>query len=236
VSDTIRWQIISNIYSFMSRIRRSLAYRTEIGKNPYLLRRSPQAVPCIAVFPGREEVTREYKDSVLAMSVRVEGIVEVGDDDPVEVSELILADIIEGMTGQRWVLDYTSGGQNKPQVGDLVEGQESGAVGVMESYTTGTGAWADGDAEGTLILRRKIGEYVAEDLDIGSEINLATTDGSISHSSAEALVTGDLADDIVYLEGGIEEFPDSDQVVIGSSAMFNIIYRMISGNPYYQPS
>jgi hypothetical protein len=236
VSDTIRWQIISNVYSFMSRIRRSLAYRTEIGKNPYLLRRAAQEVPCLAVFPGREEVTREYKDNVHTMSVRVEGIVAVGDDDPVEVSELILADIIEGMTGQRWVLGYTSGGQNKPQVGDLVEGQTSGSVGIMESYTTATGAWADGDAEGALILRRKIGEYVAEDLDIGDEINLATTGGSISNYNAEVLVTGDLADDIVYLEGGIEEFPDSDQLVIGSSAMFNIVYRTVSGNPYYQPS
>lgn len=236
MSDTIRWQIISNIYEWMGRIRRSLAYKTEIGKNPYLLRRSQQAVPCLAVFPGREEVAREYKDNIHTMSVRVEGIMEVGDDNPVEVSELILADIIEGMTGQRWTLGYTSGGQNKPQVGDLVEGQTSGAVGVMESYTTATGAWADGDAGGTLILRRKIGEYMSEDLDIGAEVNLATTDGSISNSNAEVLVTGDLADDIVYLEGGIDEFPDSDQLIIGSSAEFNIIYRTVSGNPYYQPS
>jgi hypothetical protein len=38
------------------------------------------------------------------------------------------------------------------------------------------------------------------------------------------------------MSGGLEEFPDSDKLIVGSSAEFNIIYRTASGNPYNQPS
>jgi len=237
VSDSVRYQIISNIFARFEEVRRAKAYKTDIGKYRYLLRRSQQQVPCAGLFPGREEVTREYRDDIRDMTLRVEGIIEIGqDEDAVELSEFILSDLIEIMTGHRWALDYTSGGINKPQVGDAVEGQTSGAVAVLESYTTDTGAWADGDAAGVLILRRKVGAFVAEDLDIGSESGLAATDGSVAHSSAELLTTGDLADDIIYREGGIDEFPASDQLVIGSSAEFSIIYRTLAGDPYNQPS
>lgn len=236
MTDSIRWQIIESIFDQVSRIRRQNAFETEIGKNAYLTTRSAQSTPCVAVFPGVEEVSREYRENIRSMAVRVEGVVEFGDDDPVEVSEKILADIIEAMTGSRWTLAYTSGGQNKPQVGDTVTGATSGAVSILESYTTDSGAWADGDAAGDLLLRRKIGEYMSENLDIGSEINLATTDGSVTVEGAEELVTGDLADDIVYLSGGIEEFPGKEQLIVGMSAEFNIVFRTLIGNPYNQPS
>ena len=47
-------------------------------------------------------------------------------------------------------------------------------------------------------------------------------------------VTGGLADDVEYTGGGTDEYPDAGEKLIGASAVFNIKYKTVAGDPYNQ--
>ena len=47
-------------------------------------------------------------------------------------------------------------------------------------------------------------------------------------------VTGGLADDVEYTGGGTDEYPDAGEKLIGASAVFNIKYKTLAGDPYNQ--
>lgn len=49
-----------------------------------------------------------------------------------------------------------------------------------------------------------------------------------------AQVTGGLADIIKYTSGGSPEYPDAGETTVGTSAVFNIEYRYLVGDPYNQ--
>ena len=46
--------------------------------------------------------------------------------------------------------------------------------------------------------------------------------------------TSGLAESIQYLEGGIEDYPEPGQQLIGVSAIFTVNYKTINGDPYSQ--
>jgi len=236
MSDSIRKQIINSIFAYSEIIRRNNAFLTDIGKNVYLARKSEWILPALILWPHVEEVTREYGKNNRIMRFRADGIVEIENEDiiPSDLIEDILADLIEFLTGDNWVLSFESGGVNRPAVGDTVTGRTSGATGILQTWNKSSGEWQDGDAAGTFTIRRKVGTFEAENLDIGDETNLASTDGTISNLSAVYLSTGDLADDIQYIQGGAEEYPDQGNQVAGCSATFVINYQTNIGNPYSQ--
>ena len=49
-----------------------------------------------------------------------------------------------------------------------------------------------------------------------------------------AQVTGGLADDVKYTGGGTDEYPDAGETTVGASAVFDIGYKYLSGDPYSQ--
>lgn len=234
MSDTIRQQIIENIAAYLANIRRNKAYETDIGENVYKAQKAQLTLPAVIIWPGVEEVLREYQIDNHTMPLRIDGLKEYGDENASDVSESMLGDIIEAMTGRGADLAFTSGGIERPTVGDTITGQSSGAVAIIESWNKSSGEWADGDAAGTFRIRRVIGTFENEDLDIGEHSNLATTNGTITHYTIENLLTDDLADDVVFSQGGTEEYPDQGQEAVGSSGTFQIIYRTQTGNPYQQ--
>ncbi len=70
---------------------------------------------------------------------------------------------------------FTSGGTYEIKAGDLVKGATSGAIAsVHQAPTLASGAWANGDAAGTLILENQVGTFAAENLDVGTNLNVAT--------------------------------------------------------------
>lgn len=75
-----------------------------------------------------------------------------------------------------WPMVFTSGGTDVPAVGDIITGATSSDTGVLAKITLSGGAWADGDAAGTLWLRKVSGEFQAENLDIDARsiTNFAT--------------------------------------------------------------
>jgi hypothetical protein len=168
------------------------------------------------------------------MILRIDSLAEYGTETPSDVSEAMLGDIIEIMTARASDLAFTSGGTERPEVGDVISGQTSGAAAIIESWDKSSGEWQDGDAAGTFRIRRIVGTFQSEDLDIGANLNMATTNGAITHYTIETLLTAGLADDVVYNQGGTEEYPEQGQEAIGASASFQIVYRTQTGNPYQQ--
>ena len=93
--DTIREINIQDILARLAEIRVSNGYNTDVGANVRRSRKKvdPSELPAVIVIPGTEKVTAKYGQSFCVMSVRIEGIMEFGANDPGVVSEWILADL-----------------------------------------------------------------------------------------------------------------------------------------------
>lgn len=239
MTDTIREQIISAIVSKLAIVRTANGYNTDCGRQVYRAQMNidPDRLPAIAVYPGVETVSREYSDNVLTMPIGLQAIDEYQPsvENASEQVELMLGDLIEAMAGKRWTVAFTSGGSYEPKAGHTVTGATSAATAYIESVSRASGSWAGGDAAGTLTLRRKSGTFEAENLNIGSNTNVCTINGTLTYDSPENSATDDFADDIIYIRGGTDEYPKQSDSYVGCVAEFEIIYRTLLGNPYAQP-
>lgn len=233
MSDSIRQQIISAIKTRAAQCTRNNAYRTDIGLNVYLAQKSQITIPALIVWPGDEAVTREHRVEVHVMDLRLDGISQFSTVDvPSEISEKMFADLIEIATGREYQIDFTSGGTDRPEIGDFITGAISGETAILQSWDKQSGDWHTGDAAGTMRIRRLSDNFDAENLNIGDYSNLVTTDGSKTTYQPETLAGGGLADDIILIAGGAEQYPDQGNEYIGARASFSIIYRTQIGNPY----
>ena len=59
-----------------------------------------------------------------------------------------------------WLLAFT-GGTDEPQVGRLVTGAVSGAIGIIVSINLTSGSWATNDAAGDFVIRLHTGTFQA---------------------------------------------------------------------------
>lgn len=75
---------------------------------------------------------------------------------------------------------FTSGGTYEVRPGDIVTGGTGGATAHVVSVTLTSGAWADGDGAGTLVLDHQEGTFEAENLNVGTNLNVATIGGNSS--------------------------------------------------------
>jgi hypothetical protein len=71
-------------------------------------------------------------------------------------------------------LVFTSGGTYTVSPGDTITGATSGATAIVEKVTLTGGTWAGGDAAGTLSVYGQSGTFEAENLNVGSNSNVAT--------------------------------------------------------------
>jgi len=71
-------------------------------------------------------------------------------------------------------LPFTSGGTYEIAEGDTITGATSGATAVVTRVAAETGSWAAGDAVGSLIFASQTGTFVAENIDVGANLNVAT--------------------------------------------------------------
>lgn len=232
--NTIRERIITAILTAAADVLEAKGYNTSMGSHVFRAVKTFNADPAMVVFPGVESRTRINGVSLNVMPVRLEGFVGRGSADHQAVSEQILGDLIEFMTAPDFTMAFTSGGTTEIEVGDVVTGHTSSATAYVCSVTVSSGTWAGGNAAGSLMFRRKSGTFVAENLDIGTSLNVATITGVLTIEDAIGRVTNDLAMDIEYTEGGQSEFPDGSADMSGAYAMFNILYDTKYGNPYGQ--
>lgn len=75
--------------------------------------------------------------------------------------------------------NFTSGGTTAIAAGDTVTGATSGAKSRVLAVVLTSGSWAGGDAAGYLMLQDMYaGNFVAENLNVGTNLNLATLSGT----------------------------------------------------------
>ena len=244
MSDSIREQIITAIEAKLAYILTTKGYLTECGANVHRARKSlDQAeLPAVVVIPKTELPAREYGNDALVMKLRVEALKQFGTDNPSEISEQMLADVIECMTGKRWSMAFDSGSY-EPQPGDTITGATSGATAYVESVTRSSGTWAGGDAAGTIYFRRLTGKFthtaadpptpeVNESINITGHSAAIKTNGTATYISPETSTCAGLADDIVYAGGGTDEYPEPPETTVGTAADFEITYTTAAGNPF----
>jgi hypothetical protein len=236
MTDTIRRQIVSAIVSALGAVRASAGYATEIGATVYRARTAvdPDAAPFCNVFVGRDESSlTQYGMSRNVMPVTIEAVSAFSGDDPAAAEDDLLGDLIEGMTGAVWTLAYNTG-SSEIKIGDTITGAISKATAYVAGVTIASGAWDGDDAAGTLILRRMINDFVSgEELKIGT-VAAAKAVGTTSGQHAVDRVTGGLAASIVYINGGPTSLTNLDDTLTGVSAVFEVIYETVAGNPYGQ--
>jgi len=236
MANSIREQIILAVISKLADIRTSAGYQTDCGANVQRVRKmfDPDDLPAISVWPKPEESENKYGAQFNTMPMQVEALVKHGTTNPSVISEKLLPDLIECILGVEWTVSFTSGGVYEIEVGDTITGGTSSATGYVSGVTLASGAWADGDAAGTLTIRRLSGTFQAENLNVGAETNVATIAAAPSGTGPITTTTGDLAEKITYESGGTSEYPDAGEQVTGVQAVFNIQYRTVAGNPYAQ--
>lgn len=238
MADTIREQIIAAIATALANVRTAKGFNTECGQNVVRAAKQldPDDLPAIVIWPGHETVSKEYSVNTCLMPLRVEGLKAFGSSNISTVAETILGDLIELMTAIIWTRTYTSGGTYQILAGNTITGATSGATAYVEAVSLDTGTWAGGDAAGTLTLRRVVGTFEAENLNVGANSNVATIAGGLTGQRSEAVVASGLADGIKYVSGGVEEYPEPEQIDVGVPVVFEITYRTVAGDPYHQPS
>jgi hypothetical protein len=187
------------------------------------------------VLPQAETVTQNASMNQHSMVIKIEARAEHGGANPSVIAEQLLGDMIEIMTAITWTLPFTSGGTYEPQIGDVIDGEDSEATAMIEAITEDSGTWAGGDMAGSFTLRRLSGIFQAENLNIGANSNIATISGPPSGEKAVTLATAGLADGIRYIEGGPTDYPEEDDTLTGCSAFFQVNYQTKAGDPYTQP-
>ncbi len=87
-----------------------------------------------------------------------------------------------------WTLVYTSG-STEFTVGETITGDIGGATGIVVSYVLAGGTWGGGDANGTVYIKDKKGDFEAEDLDgsDGPTVDMATIPGAGSGAGFQTL-------------------------------------------------
>jgi len=79
---------------------------------------------------------------------------------------------------------YTSGGTYEIMPGDTIIGNTGGATGRVIAITLTSGAWADGDAAGTITFDGLTGTFQSETLTVLGNSNVATIGGASSATAA----------------------------------------------------
>lgn len=116
-----------------------------------------------------------FSITVAAGTGKVRGLNLTGLDGTQHAYGVLLKDV--ATVGTMKSIAFTSGGTYVVRPGDKVTGATGGATAQVVSVTVSGGTWAGGDAEGTLILDNQVGTFASENLDVGTNANVATVGG-----------------------------------------------------------
>lgn len=85
--------------------------------------------------------------------------------------------------------------------------------------------------EGLAIFGEENHSVVSEKI-LGDIIRVMT--GVIDDEDAKTRMTGGLAEDIQYVTGGTEAYPENEDTAVGAAAEFAVKYQTVAGDPYNQ--
>jgi hypothetical protein len=235
---SIREQILVSFGTRLANIRTANQYASEMGAEVFRSFLPPidsSLAPCVGYYLDIEENTALYaRKEVRVLPVRAQGVAEFGSVAPPVMAERLYADINECVLGDQYTLGFDAGGTAEIVSGDLLEGQTSGAEGLVISVSLDSGSWGVGDAAGSFVLRRVKSSFSNnEDLKVGADTGMATVDGTLSGQGPVDLLTGGLADAVTFFSGNLI-MPDADGKTVGANIVFYVRYKQIAGNPYSQ--
>ena len=101
------------------------------------------------------------------------------------------------------VLDFSSGGTYQIKKGDTITGATSGATAYVDEVILESGSWSSGNAAGYLVISSQNGAFQSEDLNVGSNSNVATIAGDSSDIKISA--SGPFFWAVGSLSGGTNE-------------------------------
>ena len=237
MSDSIRKQMFDAVETKIAGALKVNGYATDCGKHPYQGAVTGLELPFINFAPGEEAAVPEPEYGRDVRTVRVifeAGMEYVPGESAGELVEKMLADMIEVVSGSKWTVAFTSGGKYVIKPGHTITGADSSAIAMVESVALSTGAWASGTAAGTLTLRRKSGVFAAENLNIGTNTNVCTINGSLTRLTPEVTTADNKVDDILYVGGGARSYPEAGDNVAGCYAEFDFLFHTSIGDPYNQ--
>lgn len=119
--------------------------------------------------------------------------------DRVDLYNLTDGDLITTavLGGDKKVVPFSSGGTTEIAAGNTITGATSGATARVSQVLLYSGTWAGGDAAGFFVVTGVSGTFGSENVDVGSDTNLATVTADVNHnlaiSTAVASATGDSA-------------------------------------------
>lgn len=232
----IRERIIANIISKLAVIRTANGYQTDIGSAILRVARrvDPEALVAGVITPKKDRLKRMRHGSIqIIMPLYIEAVVAHGAVNPSVMAERLMADLIEAITGIVWSMRFTNG-SIEIKAGDTITGAASGATALIQAVTVLAGTWAGGDAAGTLTLRRVTGTFTAENLNVGSQTNVATIGAEIIGIDPIDGTTGGLADNIRYIRGGVNYYPEGNGQITGIVTAWDIDFNIRTGDPYDQ--
>lgn len=82
-------------------------------------------------------------------------------------------------------LSFTSGGTYEIQEEDTITGETGAATTTVKRVVLDDGAWADGDAAGTLIIYDQTGTFESETIRVGANLNVATIAANSTENTLE---------------------------------------------------
>lgn len=115
-------------------------------------------------------------------------------------------------------LAFTSGGTYVTAIGNTVTGATSAATGVVTRVVVRSGSFAGGDAAGTITIASETGVFVAENLNVGANLNVATI---------AAGTTTAFGREMSFTSGGTYEVAAGDTIVGATSTKTAVITRVV---------
>lgn len=94
---------------------------------------------------------------------------------------------------------FTSGGTYEVKPGVTVTGATSGATAVVAFVSVTSGTWAGGTAAGTFIYFSQTGTFQSENLDVGTNLNVATVAGDSGAEDLFEHLLGDEFDRVIIM-------------------------------------
>ncbi|MCV0395473.1 MAG: hypothetical protein K5872_22255 [Rhizobiaceae bacterium] len=85
-----------------------------------------------------------------------------------------------------YIVPFSSGGTTEIVAGDKIVGATSGAQAWVREVLEYSGTWAGGDAAGFFVVDMISGTFQSENVDVGSDTNLATVTANVVHNVAIA--------------------------------------------------
>lgn len=115
-------------------------------------------------------------------------------------------------------LSFTSGGTYVTAIGNTVTGATSGATGVVSRVVVRSGSFAGGDAAGTITIASETGVFVAENLNVDANLNVATI------ASGTTIALGR---EMSFTSGGTYEVATGDVITGATSGKTATVTRVV---------